>query len=32
VGQRGNRTYSRFFGCASTKDIAKFRNDSRLWA
>jgi len=27
-----SREYSRFFGCAPTKDIAKLRNDSRLWA
>ena len=27
-----SREYSRFFGAAPTKDIAKLRNDSRLWA
>jgi AraC-like DNA-binding protein len=27
-----SREYSRFFGSAPTKDIAKFRSDSRLWA
>jgi AraC-like DNA-binding protein len=27
-----SREYSRFFGSAPTKDIAKLRNDSRLWA
>ena len=27
-----SREYSRFFGSAPTKDIAKLRSDSRLWA
>jgi len=27
-----SREYSRFFGAAPTKDIAKLRSDSRLWA
>lgn len=27
-----SREYSRFFGCAPTKDIAKLRQDTRLWA
>jgi transcriptional regulator GlxA family with amidase domain len=26
-----SREYSRFFGSAPTKDIAKLRNDSRHW-
>jgi transcriptional regulator GlxA family with amidase domain len=26
-----SREYRRFFGCAPTKDIARLRNDSRLW-
>jgi transcriptional regulator GlxA family with amidase domain len=26
-----SREYSRFFGSAPTKDIAKLRNDSRPW-
>jgi transcriptional regulator GlxA family with amidase domain len=26
-----SREYSRFFGSAPTKDIAKLRDDSRLW-
>lgn len=26
-----SREYSRFFGCAPTKDIARLRNDSRFW-
>ena len=27
-----SREYSRFFGCAPTKDIARLRQDTRLWA